>query len=497
MTFTAHPFAELFPLILGAEFDELVEDIRVHGVRERITILEQKILDGRNRYRALEELIATGEVLGAGWGHRAGERLTRDALDGPKPWFCAFNAALDGDALAWVLSKNLKRRHLDESQRAMVAARIANLKQGRPEKPANLPVYSSENPPTPDPSPPQAGGGEARVTQADAARMLNVSERAIRAAKAVQGKGAADLVAAVEQGKVAVSAAEAIATLPQDQQSEIVARGEKEILAEAKIIRARQRAVRFEQVNAKLAEISKNSGPLPTAQKYPIIYADPATKYVSGFGDRSIENHYPTMTIDELCALPVSDLATKDAVLFVWSTVPQLANTLRIIEAWGFSYVSEWCWDKVDHGTGHWGFNQHEPLLIATRGNFPAPLPGTQPRSLYRERKGEHSEKPAYFAQAIERIWPSLPKIELFSRDPRPGWAAWGNQANQTGDISCAMPADSSAAAMTDSVAAAATVSSPHAATTTGTMAMMTTGAIPETMTSSPAPAEVPENSLR
>ena len=411
-----HPFADIFPLITGADFEALVDDIREHGLREPVILFDKQILDGRNRFRAMERLIETGEVLGDGWGHRKGECLTASALEAPQLWFKAYNRALDGDPLAWVISKNLKRRHLDESQRAMVAAKLANMRVGRPTKETT----SIEG-----------------VSTGAAAKLLNVGRASVERARVVQSRGAPELAEAVEQGKVAVSTAETIARAAPAEQAQILetaAGDEKKILAAAKEIRSRQRKERFEQVTEKLASISEESRPLPTGQKYPVIYADPATRYVSGFGDRSIENHYPTMTIDELCALPVSDLALPDAVLFVWTTIPQLRNTMRFIEAWGFNYVSAWCWDKVDHGTGHWGFNQHEELLIATRGNFPAPVPGTQPRSLYREKKTEHSRKPEWFAQQIERIYPSLPKIELFARRARPGWAVWGNQAGHDGD---------------------------------------------------------------
>lgn len=415
MTLPFHPLADLFPLITGTDFEALVADIRDHGLREPIILHDKQILDGRNRYRAMQQLVETGEVLGDGWGHRRGEALTPSVLEPPQLWFNAYNHALDGDPLAWVISKNLKRRHLDESQRSMVASKLATMRQGERtdlvEPSANLP----------------------KVDQQAAARLLNVSSRSLRSARTVREHGAPALAEAVEQGKVAVSTAETIARAAPAEQAEILeAAGgdEKKILAAAKEIRSRQRKQRFEQVTEKLAAISEDSKPLPTGQKYPVIYADPATRYVSGFSDRSIENHYPTMTIEELCALPVSDLALPDAVLFIWTTIPQLRNTMRIIEAWGFNYVSAWCWDKVDHGTGHWGFNQHEELLIATRGRFPAPVPGTQPRSLYREKKSEHSRKPEWFAEQIARLYPALQKIELFARRARAGWAVWGNQAD-------------------------------------------------------------------
>jgi N6-adenosine-specific RNA methylase IME4 len=401
-----HPLADIFPLIEGDEFLALVEDIRAHGVRERIVLLDRQVLDGRNRQRALAHLIETGELLGKGWGDRADSILTAQALDPPQLWFAAYNQALDGEPLAWVISKNLKRRHLDESQRAMVGAKLANLTKGQ-----------------------RRDRVDGSIDLSTAARMLNVSEPSIKRARSVQASGSPELQHAVEQGRVAVSTAEAIASLPQAEQSARVATGDQEILGAAKAIRARQRQVRFVEVNAKLAKIAEGNSAVPTARRYPIVYLDPATKFKSGFGDRSIENHYPTMEWDAIRALPLGDLATDDAVMLCWSTVPHLVNTLAAIERWGFAYVSNWCWDKVDPGTGYWGFGQHEHLLIATRGNFPAPLPGTQPRSLYREKKTGHSVKPAWFAEQIERIWPDLPKVELFSRAPRAGWAAWGNQA--------------------------------------------------------------------
>lgn len=424
MTLPVHPLAQLFPLIDGEEFSAFAEDIRLNGIVDKIVLLDGAILDGRNRFNVLVHLAESGEVLGSGWGHRAGEPLDAEHLDPDNSWFRKFSREIDGDPTSWVLSKNLKRRHLNESQRAMVAAKLKTMRVGRPAK---------DFEPAPQHIPPIGG-----ISAKAAAALVNAGARSVERAATVLKDGAPDLQRAVEQGRVAVSTAETIASLPQQEQAEIVARGEREVLAAAKEIRSRQRRIRFEEVNEKLAAISEGSKPLPTGQRFPILYADPATRYVSGFGDRSIENHYPTMTTEELLALPVGELALRDAVLFVWSTVPQIANTMKMIEAWGFKYVSEWCWDKAIHGTGHWGFNQHEPLLIATRGDFPAPVPGTQPRSIYREAKGEHSEKPAWFAEQIERIWPSLPKIELFARAPRPGWAAWGNQSQAKADAEIA-----------------------------------------------------------
>ena len=86
-------------------------------------------------------------------------------------------------------------------------------------------------------------------------------------------------------------------------------------------------------------------------------------------------------------------------------------------------------WDKELAGTGYWARNQHELLLIATRGAPALPEPADVPASMYRERKAEHSAKPEHYRELIERMTPGMPRIELFARSVRPGWAAWGNQA--------------------------------------------------------------------
>lgn len=388
-----HPFADLFPMIEGAEFAALVADLKQHKLRDPIVLFGGKILDGRNRYKAIRSL---------------------DPTFSPKTEPACFVEFPTGrDALAFVLSKNLARRHLTESQRAMVAADIETLRQGerRAAKDANL-----------------------QVSRDEAARLLKVSERSIASAKVVRAKGAPELRNAVKSGFVAVSTAEQLAELPAADQAEIVARGKTEILKAAKSIMAEQREKRRDERFAKIAEISKGNTALPVGdRKYPVIYIDPPWKFESGFGDRSVENHYPTMTVDEICAMPVGELAQRDAVLFMWVTIPHLMNANRVLEAWGFEYKSSAAWDKVDGGHGHWFFNQHEILLVATRGSFPAPAPVVKARSLYREKKTDHSSKPSYYVELIERMTPGLDRVEIFARIDgaplRPGWSAWGNQA--------------------------------------------------------------------
>jgi N6-adenosine-specific RNA methylase IME4 len=201
--------------------------------------------------------------------------------------------------------------------------------------------------------------------------------------------------------------------------------------------KAVQRTVKIEADRnvrmSNLATISRGNAALGTAEKFPIIYADPPWQYENppiGATNRAIENHYPTMTIDEICALPVGEIATKDAVLFLWATAPKLSECMRVIEAWGFQYRTNMVWVKNKIGMGYHVRNQHELLLIAKRGEVPVPLPKNRPSSVVNATRGAHSEKPEVFHEIIEKMYPELPKIELFARAVRSGWTAWGNQTD-------------------------------------------------------------------
>jgi N6-adenosine-specific RNA methylase IME4 len=379
-----HPIANIFPLIEGAEFNELVTSISENGLREPIVLYEGKILDGRNRWLACL---------------KAGRRPRFEFFEGDDP-------------VAFVIDANLRRRHLNESQRAMVAAKLATLRDGQRKSASPI--------------------GEASFSQREAADLLNVGKRSVERAREVHEGGAPELIHAVERGRIAVSAAADVATLEPGQQRELVARGEKEILQAAKIIRAeRSEARRTERVR-NLVEISKGNAQLGTDQKFPIIYADPPWRYEHPpmGGNRVIENHYPTMTLAEICALPVLDLATDDAVLFMWATAPKLAECFEVLNAWGFEYRTCAVWVKDKIGMGFYVRNQHELLLIAKRGDPPMPAEGDRSPSVIMAARTEHSEKPVEFYELIERMYPELPKIELFARDEREGWQRWGNQAN-------------------------------------------------------------------
>ena len=176
-----HPVSEIFPSMPQAEFDALVADITANGLREPIHIMGDSVVDGRHRYRACLQA-------------------------GVEPQFVVVPDGTDLNAL--VISLNLRRRHLDESQRAMVAARLAN-----------LPLGSNQHAQICAPS------------QDSAAEMLNVSRRTVQHARAVLEHGAPELATAVDTGVIAVSSAAALSRLTVDAQQAVLSRTPQEIRA--------------------------------------------------------------------------------------------------------------------------------------------------------------------------------------------------------------------------------------------------------------------------
>lgn len=169
--------------------------------------------------------------------------------------------------------------------------------------------------------------------------------------------------------------------------------------------------------------------PLPTGC-FRLLYGDPPWRYEHVETEsRAIENQYPTMSLDEICALSVP--AADDAVLFLWATSPKVAEAIRVIDAWGFNYRTCAVWDKELIGMGYYFRQQHELLLVAAKGSLPVPLPSARPSSVIRERRGGHSEKPERVYELLEAMYPTFTerdRVELFARRVRPGWSVWGNE---------------------------------------------------------------------
>jgi len=174
-------------------------------------------------------------------------------------------------------------------------------------------------------------------------------------------------------------------------------------------------------------------------ERFGIIYADPPWAYrvwsKKGMG-RSAENHYPTMSIEEICALPVANIAANDSALFLWATFPTLPTAFDVIKAWGFTYKTvAFTWVKTCRKSpgyfvslGHWTRANAEICLLAAKGN-PRRV-SKSVRQLIVSPLRLHSQKPDEARERIVELMGDLPRVELFAREKYAGWSAWGNEVD-------------------------------------------------------------------
>jgi N6-adenosine-specific RNA methylase IME4 len=347
-----HEIANLFPMMQPDELSDLVDDIKQNGLIEPIVLYEDKILDGRNRY------LACGEA-------------------GVKPHYEYYKG---NEPVGYVISKNVQRRHLNGSQKAMIALEVKDIFEREAKKrqgtrtDLNIPELI-----------PESDKGEARDK---AGKAVGVSGRYVSDAEKIK-REAPEYVKPILNGDITITKAK------------------REIRRKDRI----------------------ESTPVIPDGKYNVIYADPPWKYEFGFDIHgAADRHYHTMTIQELCDLPISELVEDNAVLFLWTTSPKLFDSIDIIKAWGFDYKTSFVWDKKKHVMGHYNSVRHEFLLLCVKGSFPKQSNTLHDSVISIERSDKHSEKPEYFRELIEQMYPKSKKIELFARKQIDGWDTWGNE---------------------------------------------------------------------
>ena len=389
--YQTHPAADVLELIEGEEFEKLVADIGANGQRDAITLIRVspgtkpasfQILDGRNRYRAVLRLKKTP----------------------------AFHYYDGKDPIGFVESKNVHRRHLTPSQRAMIAAKFAKLRDGVR----------------------QVGKFAEVPTQKQAATKLSVSERAVRSARVVLDKATPDVRKAVERGRIAVDAAAELALMPKATQQAIVKRfsaGESEI--KSGHVRA---LVRQEKRRDVATRINASAMPMPIGP-YRVIVSDPPWKFANSDGHAGSRGHtpYPPMELDAICALgrQVTPLAhDAGCILWLWTTNAHLVDgsASAVVKAWGFEAVSLLTWKKNKMGMGDMLRGETEHCIYAVRGK-PATMPGTD-TTWFEADVREHSRKPEKFYELVERRCPGA-KLEMFCQTPREGWARWGAESEK------------------------------------------------------------------
>ncbi len=173
-------------------------------------------------------------------------------------------------------------------------------------------------------------------------------------------------------------------------------------------------------------------------EKYATILADPPWQFQNRTGKVAPEHkrllRYPTMELDEILALPVSQLASVQSHLYLWVPNALLQEGLRVMEAWGFTYKSNIVWYKIrkdggpdGRGVGFYFRNVTELVLFGVRGNMRTLPPGRTQVNIFSTRKREHSRKPDEIYDIIEACSPG-PYLEIFARFKRRGWKQWGNE---------------------------------------------------------------------
>jgi len=181
-------------------------------------------------------------------------------------------------------------------------------------------------------------------------------------------------------------------------------------------------------------------------KKYDVILADPPWSFRVWSKDtgqgRSAASHYPTMTLDEICDLPIGDLAADNCALFLWAVWPRIFDAKKVIEAWGFEYKTKaWTWVKAKKsgfgfffGMGYYTRANDEPCLLAVKGRMP--VESHRITGLIYSAVREHSRKPEEQYRKIETLYPNRKYLELFARRKHSSkWDVWGNEVPNSIEI--------------------------------------------------------------
>jgi N6-adenosine-specific RNA methylase IME4 len=182
---------------------------------------------------------------------------------------------------------------------------------------------------------------------------------------------------------------------------------------------------------------------------YGVIVVDPPWHFrlrsSKGYG-KSASQHYSLMSLDDIKALPVAELAAPDSFLLLWTTQAQLNQGLSVIESWGFEFKTAGAWAKRSPTGASWAFgtgyllrSAAEFFLIGTRGR--PKIESHSERNLIVAPVREHSRKPDQAYEMLERLFPSARRCELFARSSRPGFDCWGQEVGRFDDVAPQRPA--------------------------------------------------------
>ncbi|OLP44138.1 MT-A70 family methyltransferase [Rhizobium oryziradicis] len=446
-------------IVVAAPKTKVATERRIDSIRadNRLRNLDEKtvlaLMDNIQKYGLETPITVYGDVgaasvdLGAG-GHRleACKRLGLDAI------LCFHKRGDELDRQLCEIDENLIRADLTPADRALFLHRRKEIYLVKfPDTVREASLKRGSNPPSRQigetgkrftAATAEATGQTERTIQRDVERGEKISRTALQMLRGTRhDKGVTlDQLKRLETHEA------------QEKFAHDLIKADKAVTAESKAIRTigqkHNREMRLNLVCAIAEQGRRKSGDMPRGA-YAVGYADPPWQQ-EAWNDETGQDKglkYPSMTVEEIKALCAGNNSpfTMDAVLFLWVTANRLPDGIDVLRAWGFEYVSCMVWDKAHIGMGRWVRDRAELLLIGKRGKISlAPLPGTQPESLYAEPKTEHSRKPVWFAEQIDRLWPQLPKLELFQRresladsDVRLSgkWDFWGFEASEEGDV--------------------------------------------------------------
>ena len=341
-----HEYADIFPMMSGKEFKELKKDIGENGLQQSIITFEGKILDGRNRFNACKELDI---------------EPTMEEYEGD-------------NALQYVMSTNLRRRHLTDSQKAVVGIKYKKYYS----------KFAKERMMAGTPSVPEHKG---RASE-KAGETVGVRGRIIDMAEAVIKKNP-EMEAKIMAGEIKVKQA--------------------------------YREIQLEEQKKEIEELKEVTG------EYDVLVIDPPWQYEGDYDpdSRRGATPYPTMTIPEIRNIKLP--AKEDCVIWLWTTHKFIWDAIEILENWGFEYKAILVWDKEKLGIGKRLRMQCEFCLVGTRGKPYWKL--TNQRDIIREPRTTHSTKPETFYKMVEEICAGR-KLDYFARKEREGWEVYGNEVN-------------------------------------------------------------------
>ena len=360
-------FKTLIPPLELEEYSQLEENLIQNGIREAISLWNDTIIDGHNRYEIAQ---------------KHGLSFTT----------VSYEFESENDVIAWIVKNQAGRRNLSAFARvrlALKAKEIISAKAKENQRAAGgakrqnfVSAETSENAGNIEGFTLPQNSAEALETREKIADMAGTSHDTVSKVEKILNSATPEIITQLERGEISVHKA--------------------------------YQETRETKTQEKKSAVAKYK--LPSG-KFNVIYANPPWQHSS-----------PVGYLESIKSMKIP--TEKNAILFLWSAYNMLPEALDVMKSWGFKYKSQLIWDKESSDEGYWVKTQHEVLLIGTKGSFKTPTSESKVNSVYREQYSVQSAKPAYFYSVIEQYCPYGKYLELFAHEQfNEKWTVWANQA--------------------------------------------------------------------